>query len=140
VAPSISVGIAADLPTAEGPVQAGLVSGFLQPCATVSWLQACGSARVGALRGDGPGLTERRQVDALYASVGGLLAARIKLTEGVFLVPTVEVGAPLSFIALTDGAVVHWTTPPGWLAVGLGVSMDPLGLLTDRTPRPQSSE
>lgn len=140
VAPSIAVGIAADVPTAEGPVQAGLVSGFVQPCALVSWLQACGSARLGSLRGDGPGLNERQQVDALYASLGGVLAARVKLVDGVFVVPSVEVGVPLSSIALTDGDVTHWTTPPAWVAVGIGVALEPLDLLTDHSARPQSTE
>jgi hypothetical protein len=140
VAPSIAVGIAADVPTAEGPVEAGLVSGFVQPCALMSWLQACGSARLGSLRGDGPGLTDRQQVDALYASLGGVLAARVKLVDGVFVVPSVEVGVPLSSITLTDGEVVHWTTAPAWVAVGLGVALEPLDLLTDRHARPQSTE
>lgn len=140
VAPSIAVGIAADVPTVEGPVQAGLVSGFVQPCALMSWLQACGSARLGALRGDGPGLTERQQVDAVYASLGGVLAARVKVSDGVFVVPSVEVGVPLSSITLTDGEVVHWTTPPAWVAVGLGVALEPLDLLTDPHARPQSTE
>lgn len=140
VAPSIAVGIAADLPTVEGPVQAGLVSGFVQPCALVSWLQACGSARLGSLRGDGPGLNEPQQVDALYASLGGVLAARLKVIDGVFVVPSVEFGVPLSSITLTDGEVVHWTTAPAWVAVGFGVALEPLVLLTDHHARPQSTE
>ncbi len=140
VAPSIAVGIAADLPTVEGPVQAGLVSGFVQPCALLSWLQACGSARLGLLRGDGPGLNEPQRIDALYASLGGVLAARVKVIDGVFFVPSVEVGVPLSSITLTDGEVVHWTTAPAWVAVGLGVALEPLVLLTDHHARPQSTE
>jgi hypothetical protein len=117
--------VASSAVTGGGAISASLLVASLVPCVHLGLAQACLLGTVGALRGEGEGVSDPRRDTRLYAAAGGRIGVEVPLGRLVALRAHADLLAPVTQVTYQVNDRDVWTTPPVSAALGLGIAASP---------------
>lgn len=112
----------ASAPALRGSVDASTVVGSLVPCGWLGRLFLCAVASLGAIRGEGKGVSSPQRASGPYASVALRAGGEIALGERIALRPFAEIATPLRRTTLTIDGDPAWVTPTVAASTGLAIA------------------